>query len=855
MYSELIYTRCGEGIDILRGRNPIKNSGFKVFSCSENITEAGFTDLPFLYATAQSKEPYTDPSFMDDAYLYVVPDVGGKYLLNFHPIPFDRSATGDYSHRPGNFINQIFIGQFDEIYPYELFGNESVWDAQKRGEAFYYENAPTPLPQRDDLGETIGYINFDDIAAFVADGRREVLMSTIAFIVSQYSLPPEERKFLVIRDENSKQIELWIAAIESAFSPRMAAGLSFATRLDKFANANKYTVNLNGQYQTQINLQSPNQKLRLRAMIVGVDERDRTNTAAAKALANSPYVILDGKEKTLSVSVDASNPFYRFVTAYDESHKYFCRQFMHMVDVTSPSADVLKLYSSFLNWSKYSSSRQVKDLVSALTILGQFELKRTAELERLYKEIKQEIPRFLQEDAVSSFAVMSWRERAASVVGDISANDNFRDIVCRSYANNAFMLPTSEATKELHHVIKKSAFAKNAAEYLTGQATVDAYVNTISAYKPNDWVAFTELYADAMKEYTGVLAETAKTLLPAGIKSMYSVGDGKNAVKIAALYSAQNRDQTVKVLLENARSATDQSYIVFLIQLVCRISQETIASENNLVRFYKQLQQFNLDRYFSVALAYKAHTIKRAQDIDRFFDWIFSSRDFKGIDLLPAIKALDKNIVISDKAVGRLAAKIQNSKPEGAVCINTAHIYALDALDDRKLMKDLDLLLSNMVAQGFPSIEDETYAERLINKLFGTKLSESAFKTIVSAAANSTYYSDRIVSEAMHYIGTKQDFVIGEILVIAAQSKSQALFDALVTACAGIKQFDKGMSAIRETIQSKSAQQYYSLTQQYYSLIERDARALHEKQKEPSLFGRLFSRGSTNDPNSGKWNK
>ena len=104
MYSELIYTRCGEGVDILRGRTPIKNSGFKVFSCSENIIEAGLADLPFLYATAQSKVPYADPSFMDDAYLYVVPDLGGRFLLNFHPIPFDRTATGDYSHRPGNFI-------------------------------------------------------------------------------------------------------------------------------------------------------------------------------------------------------------------------------------------------------------------------------------------------------------------------------------------------------------------------------------------------------------------------------------------------------------------------------------------------------------------------------------------------------------------------------------------------------------------------------------------------------------------------------------------------------------------------------------------------------------------------------
>ena len=245
MYSELIYTRCGEGIDILRGRSPIKNSGFKVFSCSDMVTEEGVADLPLLYATAQSKETYTDPSFMDDAYLFVVPDLGEKFLLNFHPIPFDKNATGDYSHRPGNFINQIFIGGFEDIYPYETFGNEAVWDAQKRGEAYYYENSPTSLALRDDLTDSVGKICLDDIKAFVADGRREVLMSAIAFVVSQYSLPPEERKFLAIRDENSRRIELWVAAIESAFSPRMASGLSFATRLDKFVNANKYTVNLN----------------------------------------------------------------------------------------------------------------------------------------------------------------------------------------------------------------------------------------------------------------------------------------------------------------------------------------------------------------------------------------------------------------------------------------------------------------------------------------------------------------------------------------------------------------------------------------------------------------------------------
>lgn len=842
MYSELIYTRCGEGIDILRGRNPIKNSGFKVFSCSENVTEAGFTDLPFLYATAQSKEPYADPSFMDDAYLFVVPDLGGKYLLNFHPIPFDRTATGDYSHRPGNFINQIFIGQFDDIYPYELFGNGSVWDAQKRGEAFYYENSPAPLAQRDDLGETIGYINFDDIAAFIAEGRRDALMNAIAFIVSQYSLPPEERKFLVIRDENSKLIELWIAAIESAFSPRMAAGLSFATRLDKFANANKYTVNLSGQYQTQINLQSPNQRLRFRAMIVGVDERDRTNAAAAKALANSPYVVLDGKAKTLSVTVDASNPYYRYVTTFDEGHEYLCRQFLQMVDLVSPTEDVLKLYSAFVSLSRYSSGKQLKDLLAALDVLRQFQLKKTSDLERLYRDIKQDIPRFLKEDAVSSFAVMSWLERTAAVVGDD------KDVVCHSYADNIYTRPQAESTMDLHNAIKKSAFAQSASNHIISRTTVDAYANAVKAYKPADWVSFTEFFVEALKVYRGGFPESVNMLLPNSINALYHARDGQSAVRVASLYAVLNQGQAVDTILTDASLATDKNYIAFLVQLVCRIAPETISTESNLTRLYKQLQQLNLGSYFSAALAYKAQTLARTQDMERFLDWIQSNRELRGIDLTSVIRILDKNIVLSDKTAGRLASRIQGCKPEGVACINSAHIYALDALDDRKMVDGLILLLNSMIAQGFPSIKDETYADRLVNKLYSSKLPEGAFAIVVSAASNSPYYSALIAEEAMRYVGTRQDTVIGELIDVAAQTNSQILFDALVNACAGVKQFEKGMSAIQGAIRSKPAQQYFSL-------VEKAARSLHDQKKEPSLFGRLFSRGASNDSESGRWGK
>ncbi len=85
-------------------------------------------DLPFLLAAAQTKQSYSDPAFMDDAYLYFVPDAGGGFLLEFHPIPYDEAATGNYAHRAGNFINQIFTGDYSALYPCELFGDENLAD-------------------------------------------------------------------------------------------------------------------------------------------------------------------------------------------------------------------------------------------------------------------------------------------------------------------------------------------------------------------------------------------------------------------------------------------------------------------------------------------------------------------------------------------------------------------------------------------------------------------------------------------------------------------------------------------------------------------------------------------------------
>lgn len=841
MYYELIYTRCGEGIDILRNGSIIKNAGFKVYSCSGQLFRDGIVDTPLLIATAQSKESYSDPSFMDDAYLYYVPDYGERILCDFHPIPFDRNATGDYSHRPGNFINQLFVGKYEDIYPFETFGNTDIWDAKLRGEGYYYENSPSILVPREDLGDTIGNISLEEIENFVSAGRREVLKSAIAFIVSQFSLPPEERKFLVVKDENSRSIELWVASIESAFSPRMASGLSFATRMDKFISANRYTVNLSGQYQSQINLQSPNQKLRYRAMIVGVDERDKQNTAAIKALPNSPYVVLDGRAKSLSVSVSTVNPYYNFVTAYDDAHEYFCRQFMQMVDDSLPSERVLRLYSAYASLSKYRSSKKLADLTSALSVLSQFNMIRTDALDKLYKEIKQELPQLLKDDAVASFKVMEWLESIAVVVGDDTAKNSFIGSICSSYSDNVYMRPQSKSTKELHDAIYRSTFESEVSSYLVSQSTIELHMDEIRAYESDDWYVFSKYICEAYNTHKEAFTESAAILLPEAIHSLYQARDVQGAIQVASLYFGSQK-QAVDILLSDASRMDDNNYIGFIVQLVCRISPDSISSEDHLVKYYKQLQGLNIGKYFSFALAYKAKTFTRTYEMERFLNWVLSNKELSELDLSSTVRTIDQKILLSDKTAERLAAIVQSCKPEGVSLVNSAHLYALGALEKKRQTNEKLQQLKKCAAQGFPSVEDDDYAQRLVDKLFNNSLPDDSFAYVIGAASRSSFYSNKIAAEAVRLAGTKQDYLFTEFIEVASKSKADCLFEASVIACASIKQFDKAVNTMSKSLRSRSAQQYFEA-------IKREAREIHNKQTKHTIFGRLFSKESSTDSN------
>lgn len=809
MYYELIYTRCRQGTDILKSGRPILSDGFKVYSCSQKLLDGDAADLPLLFNMAQSKQTYSDPAFMDDAYIYAAPDKGQNIMVNFHPVPFDRNAKGDYSHRPGNFVNQIFVGGFLDFYPFELFGNREVWDAQARGEAFYYENAPQPLPERAELAESIGSILSDDIAKFVAEGRREAVQAAIAFMIDQYRLPPEERKYLVIRDEPSSNLELWVAAIESAFSPRMASGLPFATRMDKFVNSNRYMVNLNGVYQAQMNLQDPKQKPRLRAMIVGVDERDRTNIAAARPLPNAPYVILDGKSKKLEYSANTTSAYFTLVTSYDERHSRFCREFLQMLNISQPTAEALKLYDAYTVLDG-SGNSTAKEIAGSLAVLKAHRMLPCTYLNRLYRSIKEALPRYLKENLLHALTILKWLQKVAPVVGDSQASDTFNTTVGTAFADCVYGDPLHQDTAEFWRGIRGSDFAETAESHLVRKETFESYRSATAKYDVDAWIAFCQIFLPCADKAHSFTMDGLYLVVKSGIDACDSAQDHKKALQICEMLNRLNT-QVFKDLLLKLACEADRSGSEYYMWLLLRTDAGLTETDKAAIDFARNLQKQNQERLSDYVLEYRAKSLKMTAKMEQFLNAVLGDRAFKGRDLSKIYAVLDSKLQVQDKAGVRMAALLQETRNKAANCPISAHICALEALSGRGKRTAIIEEFETYAAQGFPSVEDEDYAGKLVRSLLSSRLSGGEFAAIVEMLISSPVYVRLLLREILGTASEKNCDDWNIVMDILAKKKDRAAAEILTDECMALKRSDKHLAQLQEMLKSHPAQDYFAM--------------------------------------------
>ena len=832
MFYELIYTRCRNGIDILKNGQVISSDGFKVYSCSPQIFENDMVDLPFLENAAKTKQSYTDPGFMDEAYLYYAPDKGNSFLLNFYPVTFDRNAKGDFAKRPGNFINHVLIGDFSEFYPFELFGNEDIWSAKSKEEAYYYETEPTSLASRK-ISDPFGKYTNDKILKFINEGREEALKKAVAFIIEQYSRPPENRKYLLIKDDTSEKIELWTAAIQAAFSPRAAAAIPFATRMDKFANSNKYTVNASGMFQAQMNVQDSNQKLRFRAMIVGVDERDKANANAARPLANSPFVLLDGKNKKAMFEADASSPYFQLVTKFDEEHQQFCRVFLQSFDISLPNGDILEMYDAFTIFSR-TSLPPANSLATTLKTLDKHKGLNTKKFREMYKKVESELSRFLQEDLMAAFGIIKWLKEAAKIVEDAEAGHRLTDIVCKTFLDLLYRKSDSQSADAFWSQVKQSEFAKNAARAVCDPGTIRQYSSEIDHFKPQNALMLLKIYLESSELLGTFDQQNTMKLAALNLEISFRYDDKANVGKIISLLSRNKGVNVRDFLFSIARNSKDAEFVEFLVGYMIDGDNSAIASDSAMVDFCRSLDAEKMGHLAPVVIGKRLEILNSAQDLERFIATVAGLNFIRGNEMADIFLRIDKKITSFGRGQSSLAQIVQKSRPRGVSCPNSAHIYALDVLSGKAGGQDIADNFESLHKQGVPSKENQDYVDSFAEALLSAKLDIKGTKYFVNVLETAPLYYYQAYAKILSANAAKFPDKWNVLIAFADTKKDENIENILVQILADSKLSEKNLFALESLLKGGHAD--------YFKDLAKMAREVAQQQKAQSKSKGLFGR-------------
>lgn len=830
MYYDLIYTRCRRGVDILRSGQPMLSDGFKVYSCSSSLYEGNTADLQLIMNSAQKKQSFNEPDFMDDAYLYCVPDTGLNFITGFHPVPYDLSVTGDFAKRPGMYLNHIIAGDFKDIYLFETFHSKDVWTAQENNEAYYYENETEDTAGRN-LSVSQPQYSFKDIGDFIGDGRKEALKKVIGFIIEQLSKSPEERKYLVIKDSTSENVEKWIAAIELAFSPRMAAKISFATRMDKFATSNLYYVNADGTFSQKQQSDASNSP-RFRALVIGVIDKDKANTV--RPVNDAPYVILDGGKKQIEVSLQLSEPYYDLITSYDEMHEKFVRDFLQSFEIYNPGLELFGLATAYESLCG-TSFGTVDEYATALNTLNRYKFAKSDSVCEIYKKVQERLDHFVKNDLKKSLPIINWVGKTAEVVGDTEAKEKLSGIISGSAKDALFYNYKKGGVKDFWNGLKGGSFIKDIEVLLSDEHCIDEGITAIRKYDSADAVAFLNLYCEACGDKIKHGEDTAKVVVSSCAAACSKTYSSNPYTEIISALSGVLEGKALSFLMKSVKTYEPEA-LDSVVGSIVKGKESGKGKIEDAFSICGSLADCDMSNHQLTILRRYIDNTKDFMDLESLSEKT-ANRDFiDSVTRRRVYELLDEKVKYGDMDSAILSASIQKNKPSDAECQNSAHIVAIDALKRREKGESIRECLSPFVEQGFPSEMPRQYISDLSLSLLRKETTRSDQEYVVKLLANApdTYmhvYLSELVSVAARKTETWNWTVTAIASYPDARIKSK-LMRALGGSLTSSSLKKKNIDSLGKLISDKAVRKTYEG-------IASDAADM-VKEREGSVVSKLF---------------
>lgn len=519
MLNQLIYTRCMPHRELKNKGQVVRSDGFGVFTMSQGlISNPPVSNYDFLQTrlAVQNGAKETSAVGLFNSYEYTFLDKS-VYALSFEvarPHCKEPRKNGQ-GHRTGTYIKQCLVGSVQD-YPFMWFG-ASAWNAHLKSENDYYldddPNAMPELLQEVQEHPSNGYITIDRVKAFVNDGRTEAVKAGIWFLLQEYSKHENERKVLLIKD-TPENVELWIAAMEYAFSPEMASTITFATNKTKLGVQTDsilfYYTDETGKFYPMFNRNIP-QIRHPYNMIVGYHPKD-TFCASVKQMPTSNFVMIDGGSKTFSFAPDDSirATYYSAVVKYDADIIDFCCIVLPSLPLEGISNKIPELYDAYkyiLDSNHKVEKWSYRETINALRSFTQFGVP-TNEALNMYilDETLRGYQRFIIEDERNGFALLKvlWNisistNRTQEVTGCIA--DRLISEMSNLKSSGVALAATWNAIK----MAKVQNVAQPALNDMFNDGELSSYSNQFASVSADAICTIMEMYFDTLsRERNGI---------------------------------------------------------------------------------------------------------------------------------------------------------------------------------------------------------------------------------------------------------------------------------------------------------------------------------------------------------------
>ena len=286
----------------------------------------------------------------------------------------------------------------------------------------------------------------------------------------------------------------------------------------------------------------------------------------------------------------------------------------------------------------------------------------------------------------------------------------------------------------------------------------------------------------------------------------------RNAIQTIITVLSRNGYNPLPLLLSIAKTG-ESSIANFLIELWMKANPSIVQSDSAMRAFCNSLFAEGFGHLAGIVLRQRLAHLTTTPELSGFLQTVSEMRALEPSLLAEMFEAVDHRISVRENYMNALAARLQALRPHGAVCRNSAHIYAVEVLASRGHYRDIREVFGSLTEQRFPSETNQEYIQtfaKALLKAAPNRDEQTCLLHILFRAPKGylTAYGYELCMMA-HKYPNQWNTLMEYGSAIRDEQLNAAGFAEIVQALADAKLSEKSVKSLSELLRAESSLDYF----------------------------------------------